>query len=387
MGCCYQPECGGCCFRDKTEAVYRALKAEKVRHILETALKQKSYIWNEPVFLADGQRRRITMAFLNHDGKTELGFNENRSTKIVDCQYCPAATAGINAALPGLRSFLKKFCASGALKTGLKAVGGKKRKSKKNINRVCGGDVSILQADNGLDVVLEYDDELTLDQRMEIFEYVNNGGNIIRFSHRRKNEAEAEPVVEKTKPIIKIGGCDVFVAPGTFLQASKAGEKALTALVVRYLGNTRGKIADLFCGIGTFSYPLAAMPENKIVAVDVSESLLKGFQHSVNRQMLHNIEIIQRNLFKYPFSGQELKGLVAVVFDPPRAGALGQVKALAALEESDKPKKIIAISCNPHSFVNDANVLIESGYRLREITMVDQFVYSNHSELAALFTK
>ena len=157
--------------------------------------------------------------------------------------------------------------------------------------------------------------------------------------------------------------------------------------MVGYLGDTRGKIADLFCGIGTFSYPLAVMPENKIVAADESESLLKGFQHSVNRQMLHNIEIVQRNLFKYPFSGQELKGFTAVVFDPPRAGAAAQVKELASLEESDKPKKIIAISCNPHSFVNDANVLIEGGYCLREVTMVDQFVYSNHSELAALFTK
>lgn len=387
MGCRYQPECGGCCFRDKTEAVYRALKAEKVRHILETALKQKDYIWHEPVFLADGQRRRITMAFLNHGGKTELGFNENRSAKIIDCQYCPAVTAGINAALPGLRSFLEKFCASEALKAGSKTGGGKKGKVKKYISRVCGGDVSLLQADNGLDVVLEYDNELTLDQRMEIFEYVNGEDNIIRFSHRRKNETEAEPVIEKTKPIIKIGGCDVFVAPGTFLQASKAGEEALTALVVGYLGDTRGKIADLFCGIGTFSYPLAVMPENKIVAADESESLLKGFQHSVNRQMLHNIEIVQRNLFKYPFSGQELKGFTAVVFDPPRAGAAAQVKELASLEESDKPKKIIAISCNPHSFVNDANVLIEGGYCLREVTMVDQFVYSNHSELAALFTK
>ena len=381
MGCSYQPDCGGCCFRDKTEEEYRKIKEEKVLQILNTVLKQRDYVWEKPIFLADGARRRAAFAFGQQNNKFVLGFNENRSGRIVDCQQCFAVTENINAVLADLRLFLERFCIVG--KEDVKI----KKKKMQTSKPATGGDVLLLDADNGLDVVLEYDADLSLEQKMEIFEFVNAKEKIVRFSYRRKNSDEAEPIIEKIKPIIKIGSCDVYVAPGTFLQASKAGESALVETVVKYLGDTRGKIADLFCGIGTFSYPLAVMPENKIVAADESESLLKGFQHSVNRLMLHNIDIVQRNLFKYPFSGQELKGFAAVVFDPPRAGAAAQVKELASLEESDKPKKIIAISCNPHSFVNDANVLIEGGYCLREVTMVDQFVYSNHSELAALFTK
>ena len=52
-----------------------------------------------------------------------------------------------------------------------------------------------------------------------------------------------------------------------------------------------------------------------------------------------------------------------------------------------KPKIIVAVSCNPNTFVNDANMLISGGYKLQEVTMVDQFIYSNHSELVAFFTK
>lgn len=101
--------------------------------------------------------------------------------------------------------------------------------------------------------------------------------------------------------------------------------------------------------------------------------------------MIPNIEIQAKNLFKYPLDKLELKGFSAVVFDPPRAGAAAQVKKIA--EMTDKPEKIIAVSCNPNTFVNDANTLISAGYKIDEITLVDQFIYSNHSELVALFTK
>ena len=102
--------------------------------------------------------------------------------------------------------------------------------------------------------------------------------------------------------------------------------------------------------------------------------------------MLHNIEIEERNLFKYPLEEADLSDFDVVVFDPPRAGAISQVKEIANMSGRGKIKKIVAVSCNPHSFVSDAKVLIEAGFTLKSITMVDQFVYSNHLELVALFT-
>ena len=83
----------------------------------------------------------------------------------------------------------------------------------------------------------------------------------------------------------------------------------------------------------------------------------------------------------------ELKGFDVVVFDPPRAGAKAQVQQIAAMPTADKPQKIVAISCNPHTFINDAATLIFGGYKLTEITMVDQFVFTEHFELVALFEK
>ena len=94
---------------------------------------------------------------------------------------------------------------------------------------------------------------------------------------------------------------------------------------------------------------------------------------------------MNKNLFKYPFDENELKDFDAILFDPPRAGAKAVCEKIAL--SNHKPDILVAVSCNPNTFVNDANTLISGGYKLKEVSMVDQFIYSNHSELVAFFTK
>lgn len=377
MTCPAAEICGGCLYRGEAEAAYRDRKTAALAALL-SQINQAEIKLGEPVFIPDGTRRRASLAFQFKKGCLTLGFNRQRSSELVDLPCCPLLTPGLNALLPALRRLLEELCT-----TPYTVKQGKKILSQK----ISSGDVWLTETANGVDLVLEYDAPLGLEHRMIIFEHANSEAAVVRVSHRRKNEAAAEPVIEKAKPYIEIGGYQVFIPAGTFLQPSREGEQALTGLVQKYLGETRGKIADLFCGAGTFSYVLAADNQNKITAVDSSAPLLAGFQESLNRNQIPNISILTRNLFKYPLDSKELSGFEAVVFDPPRAGAAAQAKQLAAMEPAQQPAKIIAVSCNPHSFITDANILITSGYHIEEITLVDQFVYSNHSELVALFTK
>lgn len=140
-----------------------------------------------------------------------------------------------------------------------------------------------------------------------------------------------EPLIEKAKPQIAVGGSCVYIPAGTFLQASSAGERALTGLVLQYLGGTRGKIADLFCGVGTFSYPLAALKGNKILAVDSSRELLEGFRNSINRNMLANIEIWERNLFKYLWQAKSFPDSMFSFLIRRAPVPAAQMEAVAAL--------------------------------------------------------
>ena len=369
--------CGGCPLRCLDTARYQEQKLAAFRETLKH-IRQDNIAEGKPVFVPDHTRRRASLAFSYKKGRLSLGFNAAKSAEIVNLSACPLLTSGLNAVLPAITRLLEDIC----------AVPCNVKKGKKTFKQnIRGGDVWLTEAANGIDVVLEFDAEPELEHRMIVFEQAQAMPSVIRISHRRSPSAIIEPLVEKARPCIKIGGYDVYIPAGTFLQPSAEGEQALTGLVQKYMGDSEGAVADLFCGVGTFSYPLARNPANRVLAVDSSERLLEGFRRTVNKNMIPNIEIAAKNLFKYPLDDAELKGFNAVVFDPPRAGAAAQTARLAALPVGERPEKIIAVSCNPGTFVNDANTLVSAGYKLVEVTMVDQFVYSDHSELVALFTK
>ncbi len=375
MACDVAEICGGCPRRMLSPEEYRRQKTEEFAKILAPLGAELRL--GIPVFIADGTRRRASLAFSFHRGKLCLGFNQKRSDMLVDIAACPLLTPRLNAVLPDIRQLLSAVC----------AVPLQIRKGKKiQTQNLTSGDVWLCEAANGIDVVLEYDAPLELSHRMILFEQTQTMPGIIRLSHRRRVTEAAEPIIEKARPCVKLGGVDVYIPAGTFLQPSLAGEQALTELVRTYLDDTQGKIADLFCGVGTFSYVLAQNIKNKITAADSSRELLKGFRETVNANRIPNIDIINRNLFKYPFDAAELEGFSAVVLDPPRAGAAAQTALLAAMPPTKRPQKIIMVSCNPRTFVNDAQTLLSGSWSCREVTMVDQFVYSDHSELVALFT-
>ncbi len=368
--------CGGCPLRSLATEEYRLQKIEQFNRII-SLIRQKEIPIGQPIFITDGNRRRAELTFCRQKSKLLLGFNAAQSHDIAELTICPALTPQLNKILPDVHQFLTELC---SIKVN------KKIKNKIQTLQILNGEIWLTEAQNGIDILLEIDNELNFDHRLLISEWMQNNAPIIRFSVGKKN-AKPETVIEKTPPFITIDNHQVFIAAGTFLQPSCAGEKALIELVQKYMDETTGHIADLFCGIGTFSYPLAGNIKNKILAVDSSAELLAGFQKTVNAQSIPNIKIMSKNLFKYPLDATELRNFAAVVFDPPRAGASAQTAQIAAMPHSDKPTKIIAVSCHPQTFVNDANTLIAGGYKIKEITMVDQFVYTRHFELVALFEK
>lgn len=374
MGCTDCQNCGGCRFRDMKESDYRILKEKNVRSLLEQNLGDLEGIWEAPKFLPDGTRRRASLTFEFKNHRLEFGFNENKSHQIADVKHCAMLRPKINEILFSLRELIEKLC--------MIPVYAKKQKAR----YMTEGDVLILEVQNGLDIVLESDIDLGLEHRLEIADFMNACKPCIRFSFRKKHTSETEPIIEKAKPVVQIADADVLISSGEFLQASEEGEAALISLVKKYIGQTRGKMADLFCGIGTFSYALSNLENTDVLAVDCNKSLLQNFQKSVHALMIQNIEIKCQNLFLYPLTPEDLKDVCAVVFDPPRAGAKAQAEELCKIKEDARPQKIIAVSCMPETFARDAKILINGGYVIKNITMVDQFVYSNHSELVGLFT-
>ncbi|MDD4557202.1 MAG: methyltransferase [Alphaproteobacteria bacterium] len=375
MKCPYSNICGGCTFLELEEKEYQTQKVSEFKKIISQC-SQKEIAFANPIFIPEGTRRRASLAFTYAKKKLILGFNEKASKNLVDVEYCPQLTEKLNQTLPAVRELLSELCQT--------PITERIKKGKIKTSFISQGDISICEADNGIDIVLEFSENLELQHKLIISEISQKYADIIRLSHRKSAFGQCETLAEKAKPFIKIADINVYISAGTFLQASKQGETALLDTANKYLGSDSGRIADLFCGIGTFSYPLSLNKNNKITAIDSSAELLEGFKTSINKNMISNIEILQKNLFKYPLDEAELKNIDIIFLDPPRAGALEQARKIS---ETGSIRKVIYVSCNPNSFVRDADVLIAGGYKIDEITFVDQFTFSTHFESVAVFTK
>ena len=182
-------------------------------------------------------------------------------------------------------------------------------------------------------------------------------------------------------PTIAIGKARLTLPPGSFLQATAAGEEALAALVTEHCKRAK-HIADLFCGVGPFALRLAAL--SRISAFDSDAGAIAALQKAAMATSgLKPVKAEVRDLFRRPLMPQQLRDYDAVVFDPPRQGAQAQARQLAA----GKIPVVIAVSCNAASFARDARILVDGGYTLEGVTPVDQFRHTPHVELVARFVR
>ncbi|WP_299780044.1 class I SAM-dependent RNA methyltransferase [uncultured Roseobacter sp.] len=189
-----------------------------------------------------------------------------------------------------------------------------------------------------------------------------------------------EVVAMRTPPVHALDGIDITPPPGAFLQATAHGEAALLA-AVREITEGATRIIDLFAGCGTFALPLARTAEVHAVegAPEMIAALDQGWRKADG---LKTVTSEARDLFRRPLLPDEMRKAQAIVLDPPRAGAEAQVAELA---KTTTPR-IAYVSCNPVSFARDAQVLVNAGFTLDWVQVVDQFRWSAHVELAASFT-
>ncbi len=168
---------------------------------------------------------------------------------------------------------------------------------------------------------------------------------------------------------------------GIFVQAVEEAESEIARRVVEAVGKAKA-VADLFCGIGAFSFPLASRA--RISAFDGNQAAITALSSAVRKASgLKPITARVRDLFRDPLSPLELNEHDAVVFDPPRAGAEAQAQRLA----KSKVKTVVAVSCNPATLARDARHLVDGRYKIESVTPIDQFVYSAHVEVVAVFRR
>ena len=351
--CPHASACGGCPMRDRA-AEYETVKRAMFLKALEPLAPLPDF---DCVFVGQGTRRRVTFGVVFNRVSRHVGLNEARSSMIVAVNSCALLTPALNALIASVRDFLSD-----------KSLPFGKREGT--------GDVSLTDTQSGADMVicLPFEPDLTWRRAAADFAQKNN---IARISWKTSAFGDAEPIVCLAPPVVDMAGVPVEIPAGCFLQPSAQGQDALTQRVAALTAKSKN-LADLFCGAGTFSLALLKK-KRKILACDTAAASLRAlFKASQGR-----VRVEERDLFKTPLLFDELNAFDTVVLDPPRAGAKAQC---AALTQSDVPA-VVYVSCNPETFVRDAQILKKSGFALTDLTFVDQFVYSTHMELVARFKR
>lgn len=342
--------CGGCAVQHWSFARYQAWK----RSLVVEALAQAGL--EAPVGAlidahGEGRRRIVLHARRGTHDVLKVGFAAPRAHQIVPIDHCPVLAPAL------ARGIDVAWRLAEALRPTGKPL-----------------DIQITATDAGLDVDVRGSGPLAPAQRAALAQLAHT----LRLARLTRH---GELIVQREAPVVMMGRARVALPPGAFLQATAQGEAELARLVLDHVGAAR-RVADLFAGVGPFALRLAERAQ--VTAIDSDAAAIAALQRAAHTTSgLKPVAAEVRDLFRRPLQGAELSDFDAVVFDPPRQGAEAQARALAAA----RVPTVVAVSCNPGTFARDARLLVDGGYRLVDVTPVDQFRYSPHVELVGLLQR
>jgi 23S rRNA (uracil1939-C5)-methyltransferase len=342
--------CGGCAIQHWETESYRTWK----RDIVVTMLAQDGIACEvAPLIDAHGAgRRRITLhARMGTHDVLKVGFAAANSHDIVPIDRCPILDPHLDGAIEAAWAIAEPLIGTG------KPL-----------------DIQVTATASGLDVDVRGSGPVSTKLIGKLSEVAKQHG-LARLTRH------GELVLMRTTPVITVGTAQVALPPGSFLQATVAGEETLAALVTDHCKRAK-HIADLFCGVGPFALRLAA--KSRVTAFDSDAGSIAALQKAATSTSgLKPLKAEVRDLFRRPLVPQELRDYDTVVFDPPRQGAQAVATQLAA----SKIATVVAVSCNVATFARDAKILIDGGYRIEGVTPVDQFRHTPHVELVARFRR
>lgn len=348
--------CGGCALQHWEMASYLAWKRER---LIGTLARQHIETEVLPIFASPpASRRRVALhARQGSRDAARLGYKMRASWDLVTIEACPIADPRIVAALPALRRLAAPLF--------------EHPKSAPTLH--------VTLTDQGLDVdisgVERKSGGLSADGRMRLAQAAAEGG-LARVS------LDGEiAYMDQQAPSVRLGPARVFLPPGAFLQATPQAEAAMRAFVIE-TAQGAAQIADLYCGVGTFTFALAEIAP--VYAADGAAEAVRALMTALaGAPGLKGVRAEARDLVRRPVLAEELRKTDVVVFDPPRAGAAEQSAEIARSAVGCA----IGVSCNPATFGRDARTLIEAGFRLVRVLPVDQFLWSPHVELVGVFER
>ncbi|EPT8081880.1 23S rRNA (uracil(1939)-C(5))-methyltransferase RlmD [Vibrio vulnificus] len=357
--CPHFNQCGGC---DMQHMDYQAQLAYKQR-TLQQLMKKFSgseILLSPPVTgLEKAYRRRARVSLLwdKKSRQLQFGFRRKQSKQIENITQCPVLVAELECLLPELKAILSDFHHPEHL-----------------------GHVELVAADNGAVITLRHTGPL-LDEDLAKLRQCAEQHQATLYLMPASDQLER---ISGEAPYYQEIGFKVPFEPNNFIQVNQKVNQQMVVQALEWLDpQSSDRVLDLFCGLGNFSLPIASKA-NSVTGVEGVDEMVQKAAINASLNQINNAQFFHANL-EQDFVGQPWASekFDKILLDPARAGASGIIEQVSALGA----KRVVYVSCNPATLARDSQSLLEQGYRLTKLGMLDMFPYTSHLESMALFEK
>ncbi|ABN62628.1 23S rRNA (uracil(1939)-C(5))-methyltransferase RlmD [Shewanella baltica] len=309
------------------------------------------------------RRARLATLFDKNTKHLSLGFRAASSSNVVPISQCQVLAKPLSDLIVPFAKLLNQLTAKASL-----------------------GHLELIAADNGHFAVLRITKALNDKDLAKLSAFAEQHQIHICL---QDNEGQFQGVgAELVLPVYQLlddkaesDAVSLSFTPGNFVQVNGQINKAMVAQAMDWLAPALDeRILDLFCGMGNFSLPLAKMGADVIgvegVAEMVTQARVNAKANNLDKLTFFHGDL-SADLSLEPWMGKIDK----LLLDPARAGAFESLQWLKKM----KPRKVVYVSCNPASLARDSAVLLERGYRLQQLGLIDMFPQTHHIEAMALF--
>ncbi|EOL8849353.1 TPA: 23S rRNA (uracil(1939)-C(5))-methyltransferase RlmD [Klebsiella michiganensis] len=304
-----------------------------------------------------GYRRRARLS-LNYQPKSQqlqMGFRKANASEIVDVVQCPVLVPALGALLPAVRECLSEL---------------------KSVRQL--GHVELVQADNGPLMVLRHTAALPAADKEKLERFSQSHGLSLYLAP----QSEILEHIRGEAPWYTSDGLRLVFSPRDFIQVNDGVNQLMVRTALEWLDiQPQDRVLDLFCGMGNFTLPLAKRAA-QVVGVEGVPALVAKGQENAALNGLHNVTFFHENLEEDVTRQAWAKhGFDKVLLDPARAGAAGVMLHIIKLA----PRRVVYVSCNPATLARDSDVLLQAGYTIQRLAMLDMFPHTGHLESMVLF--
>jgi 23S rRNA (uracil1939-C5)-methyltransferase len=372
--CDYYGVCGGCAMQHLEPSAQVATKQRVLEDNLKHIGKVKPETMLRPIYgptWGYRYRARLSVRFVRKKDTVLVGFHERKSSFVADMKTCEILPAHVSAMLMPLRGLIASLSI---------------------VEQVPQIELAVGQGLTAM--VLRIMAPLTAADEDKLKAFADQYQ--VQWWLQPKGPDTVHPFYPENVQLhytLPEFGITMPFKPTDFTQVNHQINRVLVARALRLLeAQPDERVADLFCGIGNFTLPLATQAR-AVVGIEGSTALTeRALENAQGNDVANKTTFYSRNLFEATTEDFVALGKFdRILIDPPREGAMAVCQALVGLgdiAQNLKPKRIVYVSCNASTLARDAGLLVnEGGYVLKQAGVVNMFPHTAHVESIAVFER